>query len=156
MDRVRFAVAGCQQYEQGYYTAHRRLAEDNPDFVFCYGDYIYEGRGNRVWNSAKGPVENVRQHFGGEIYSLDDYRRRYAQYKMDADLQAAHAAAPWFVVWDDHEIDNNWVADIDQEGSPAEVFALRNGRWIEACLQRFKLIRLRPVHAPRFLAMPNS
>nr|WP_295110360.1 alkaline phosphatase D family protein [uncultured Caulobacter sp.] len=125
LDRVRFAVSGCQHYEQGYYTAYRRLAEDNPDFVFCYGDYIYEGRGNRVWNSASGPNENARQHFGGEIYSLDDYRRRYAQYKMDADLQAAHAAAPWFVVWDDHETDNNWVGDLDQDGADPKLFNLR-------------------------------
>lgn len=73
LERVRFAVAGCQHYEQGYYTAYRRLAEENPDFVFCYGDYIYEYRGNRVWNSASGPVENVRQHFGGEI-DLGDFQ----------------------------------------------------------------------------------
>ena len=125
VDRVRFAVAGCQHYEQGFYIAHRRLAAETPDFVFCYGDYIYEYRGNRVWNSADGPVENVRQHFGGEIYSLDDYRRRYAQYKMDTDLQAAHAAAPWFTVWDDHEVDNNWVADHDQDGVDPKLFLLR-------------------------------
>ena len=145
VDRVRFAIAGCQQYEQGYYTAHRRLAEDNPDFVFCYGDYIYEGRGNRVWNSAKGPVENVRQHFGGEIYSLDDYRRRYAQYKMDADLQAAHAAAPWFVVWDDHEIDNNWVTDLDQDGVDPKVFNLRRQAAVQAY---FENMPLRPSSFP--------
>jgi alkaline phosphatase D len=139
VERVRFAVAGCQHYEQGYYTAYRRLAEDNPDFVFCYGDYIYEGRGNRLWNSANGPAENVRQHFGGEIYSLDDYRRRYAQYKMDADLQAAHAAAPWFVVWDDHEIDNNWVADLDQDGVDPKIFNLRRQAAVQAYYENMPL-----------------
>ncbi len=70
LDRVRFAVAGCQNYEQGYFTAHRHLAAQNPDFVFCYGDYIYEGRGNRLRNSLDGPVETIRQHFGDEIYSI--------------------------------------------------------------------------------------
>lgn len=139
VDRVRFAVAGCQNYEQGYYTAHRRLADDNPDFVFCYGDYIYEGRGNRVWNGPKGPVENVRQHFGGEIYSLDDYRRRYAQYKMDADLQAAHAAAPWFVIWDDHETDNNWVSDLDQDGTDPKIFNLRRQAAAQAYYEHMPL-----------------
>ncbi|MCY1647581.1 alkaline phosphatase [Caulobacter sp. SL161] len=139
LDRVRFAVAGCQHYEQGYYTAYRRLAEDNPDFVFCYGDYIYEYRGNRVWNSASGPVENVRQHFGGEIYSLDDYRRRYAQYKMDPDLQAAHAAAPWFTVWDDHEIDNNWVTDLDQDGVDPKIFNLRRQAAVQAYYENMPL-----------------
>jgi alkaline phosphatase D len=139
LERVRFAVAGCQHYEQGYYTAYRRLAEDNPDFVFCYGDYIYEGRGNRLWNGPNGPVENVRQHFGGEIYSLDDYRRRYAQYKMDADLQAAHAAAPWFTVWDDHEIDNNWVADLDQDGVDPKMFNLRRQMAVQAYYENMPL-----------------
>ncbi len=132
-DRLRFAVAGCQNYEQGYYTAHRRLAAEELDFVFCYGDYIYEGRGNRLRNTAEGPVETIRQHFGAEIYSLEDYRRRYAQYKMDPDLQAAHAAAPWFSVWDDHEIDNNWVDFTDQDGTPPAIFALRR----QAAMQAF-------------------
>jgi alkaline phosphatase D len=139
IERARFAVVGCQSYENGYYTAYRRMAQDNPDFVFHYGDYIYEGRGNRIWNSADGPRENVRQHFGGEIYSLDDYRRRYAQYKMDADLQAAHAAAPWFVVWDDHETDNNWVGDIDQDGTDPKIFNLRREAAVQAYYENMPL-----------------
>lgn len=139
LDRVRFAVAGCQHYEAGYYTAYRRLAEDNPDFVFCYGDYIYEGRGNRVSNSGGKPVETVRQHFGDEIYTLDDYRRRYAQYKMDADLQAAHAAAPWFAVWDDHETDNNWVGDTDQDGTDPKLFNLRRQAAVQAYYENMPL-----------------
>lgn len=124
--RVRFGVAGCQHYEQGLFTAFRKLAaEEDLDFVYHYGDYIYEGRGSRLWNSATGPIENVRQHVEDEIYSLDDYRRRYAQYKMDADLQAAHASAAFFTTWDDHEIDNNWVSAIDQDGTPPAIFNLR-------------------------------
>lgn len=139
LDQVRFAVSGCQHYESGYYTAYRRMAEDNPDFVFCYGDYIYEGRGNRVSNGGGGPTENVRQHFGSEIYSLDDYRRRYAQYKMDADLQAAHAAAPWFTVWDDHEIDNNWVGDLDQDRTDPKIFNLRRQAAVQAYYENMPL-----------------
>ncbi|MDP3370306.1 MAG: alkaline phosphatase D family protein, partial [Brevundimonas sp.] len=115
--RARFGVLGCQAYEQGFYTAHRKAAAEDLDFIYCYGDYIYEGRSARVWNSSAGPQANQRQHVGQETYSLDDYRRRYAQYKMDADLQASHAAAAWFVTWDDHEIDNNWAADLDQDGT---------------------------------------
>lgn len=139
VDRVRFAVAGCQHYEQGFFTAYRDLAAKRPDFVFCYGDYIYEGRSSRIWNSSAGPVENPRQHVGGEIYSIDDYRRRYAQVKMDADLQAAHAAAPWFVTWDDHEVDNNWVADIDQDGTPEPIFALRRQMAMQAYYEHMPL-----------------
>lgn len=139
LDSVRFAVAGCQNYEQGYYTAHRYLAGEEPDFVFCYGDYIYEYRGNRISNYWDGPQEMVRHHFGQEIYTIDDYRRRYAQYKMDADLQAAHAAAPWFVTWDDHEIDNNWVADVDQDGTPAAYFQLRQQMAMQAYYENMPL-----------------
>lgn len=133
LEKARFAVVGCQHYEQGYYTAHRHVAAEQPDFIYCYGDYIYEGRGNRLRQTPEGPVETVRQHLGDESYSLDDYRRRYAQYKMDSDLQAAHASAPWFATWDDHEIDNNWVDDIDQDGTPSSVFRLRK----QAALQAF-------------------
>jgi len=125
LDKLRFAVAGCQNYEEGYYTAHRFLAGEEADFVYCYGDYIYEYRGNRFRNWSEGPVEVVRPHVGQEIYTIDDYRRRYAQCKMDVDLQAAHAAAPWLMSWDDHEIDNNWVGSVDQDGTPPPVFNLR-------------------------------
>lgn len=133
VDRVRFAVAGCQHYEQGLFTAYRKLAEEPElDFVYCYGDYIYEGRGARVWNGPRGPSANPRQYVDGEIYSLGDYRRRYAQSKMDPDLQAAHAAAAWFTVWDDHEIDNNWVSDLDQDGTPPAIFKLRQQSAMQA------------------------
>ncbi|WP_120077855.1 alkaline phosphatase D family protein [Aurantiacibacter odishensis] len=140
LDRVRFGIAGCQHYEQGYYTAHRHLAAEEPDFVFCYGDYLYEGRSNRVWNGGEmGPLENVRQYEGDELYTLGDYRRRYAQTKMDTDLQAAHAAAPWFMTWDDHEIDNNWVGDIDQDGTPPAIFALRKQSAMQAYYENMPL-----------------
>ncbi len=140
LDRLRFGVAGCQHYEQGYYTAHRHLAAEEPDFVFCYGDYIYEGRSSRVWNGGEtGPLENVRQYLGDELYSLGDYRRRYAQTKMDTDLQAAHAAAPWFMTWDDHEIDNNWVGSIDQDNTPPVIFALRQQAAMQAYYENMPL-----------------
>jgi alkaline phosphatase D len=103
------------------------------DFVFCYGDYIYEGRSQRMRSVSGWPVVSVRQHPGQELYSLEDYRQRYAIYKMDPDLQGAHATAAWFPVWDDHEIDNNWVADLDQDGTPPEVFRLRK----QAAMQAF-------------------
>ncbi len=131
--QARFGVLGCQAYEQGFYTAHRKAAEDDLDFIYCYGDYIYEGRASRTYNGSGGTSENPRQHVGGETYSLDDYRRRYAQYKMDVDLQACHASTAWFVTWDDHEIDNNWVSALDQDGTPPEVFMLRQ----QAAMQAF-------------------
>lgn len=139
--RARFGVLGCQAYEQGFYTAHRKAAEEQFDFIYCYGDYIYEGRSARTYNGPGGTMENPRQHFGGEIYSLDDYRRRYAQYKMDVDLQASHASTAWYCTWDDHETDNDWVGALDQDGTPPEVFALRRQAAAQAYYENMPLRR---------------
>ena len=124
VDRTRIAVAGCQHFEQGHYDAWRHIAaEPDLDLVFHYGDYIYEGR---------AIPDRVRRHVGGEIYSIDDYRRRYAQYKSDPQLQAAHAACAFASSFDDHEIDNNFAGDIDQDGTPPEIFALRRLAGLQA------------------------
>ena len=93
--QFRFAFASCQQYEHGYYTAYRHMAEEDFDLIVHLGDYIYE--------SSWGDVR-VRAHEGPEIRNLADYRARYNTYKSDPDLQAAHASAPWAVTWDDHEV----------------------------------------------------
>jgi alkaline phosphatase D len=99
---LRLAMASCQRYDVGHYAAWRHLAaEDNLDLVVFLGDYIYE------YVSAPGAL---RSHRGGLVRSLADYRQRYAQYKSDPALQAAHAAVPWLMVWDDHEVDNDYAA----------------------------------------------
>lgn len=141
VDRLRFGVLGCQHYEQGFYTAHRRASEEGFDFIYCYGDYIYEGRSSRTYSGSGGTFENPRLHQGGETYSLDDYRRRYALYKMDADLQSSHASTAWFCVWDDHEVDNNWVSALDQDGVPPEVFLLRRQAAFQAYYENMPLRR---------------
>ena len=97
-----FAFVSCQHYEQGLYTAYEHLANEPVELIAHLGDYIYEGR---------GIAGRVRQHVGDEIRSVADYRRRYAQYKLDPALQRAHAMCPWLVTWDDHEVDNNYAAD---------------------------------------------
>lgn len=133
LDRVRFGVCGCQNYEDGLYTAYRHLAEEDLAFVFHYGDYIYEGRRSPMPTGYDGlPHRFVRAHEGQMLYDLDDYRRRYAQYKMDVDLQAAHAAHAWFPVFDDHEVENNWTGDVDQENDPPEIFLLRRAAAFQA------------------------
>jgi alkaline phosphatase D len=108
-DALRFAVTSCQDFEDGLYTAHRHLADETLDLVVFLGDYIYEG--------APRPGSNkVRHHTGaGEPVTLPEYRVRYALYKSDPDLQTAHAAHPWVVSFDDHEVDNDWGGDIPQD-----------------------------------------
>ncbi|MFI7706266.1 alkaline phosphatase D family protein [Nonomuraea sp. NPDC049480] len=98
---VRFAIANCQRFEHGFYTAYRHLADERPDVVFHVGDYIYESRQAATVVRPLGPVP-------GEITKLHEYRLRHARYKTDADLQAAHAAAPWVTTWDDHEVADNY------------------------------------------------
>jgi alkaline phosphatase D len=110
--QLRMAVTSCANFEQGFFTAYRHLAEEEPDLVLNLGDYIYEyGAGVYV-----APGGNVREVEGLETRTLAGYRQRYAQYKTDPDLQAAHAVAPWLAVLDDHEVDNNWSGDVTQEG----------------------------------------
>ena len=134
VDRLRFAVCGCSHYETGYFTAYRRLAAEQFDFVFHTGDYIYEGRED----GGKTPAV-VRQHHGDEIYTLVDYRNRYAQYKMDPDLRAAHASAPFVVTWDDHEVDNDYAGDRDENDTPPEVFLLRRAAAYQAYFETMPL-----------------
>jgi len=107
---LKLALASCQHYEQGYFVAHRHLAAEQPDLVAFVGDYIYE-------RSRKG--NRVRTHNTDEPKTLAGYRDRYAQYRTDADLQAAHACAPWLVTWDDHEVANDYANDRSQDLDPA-------------------------------------
>lgn len=131
--KARFLVAGCQHYEQGLYTAYAHAAREEADFLFHYGDHIYEGRANPLaFDYSGNPKKFVRAHVGEEPFSLDDYRRRYAQYKTDPDLQAAHAATGWYATFDDHEVQNNWVSDRDQNGTPPEAFLLRRAAAFQA------------------------
>lgn len=129
--KTRFAVVGCQHYEAGLYTGYHHLAVDAPDWVFHYGDYIYEYHYDFTLEGGL-PVKPVRAYSGREPFSLDDYRVRYAQTKLDPDLQAAHVAAAWFTSYDDHEVQNNWVGDLDQNGTPPEPFLLRRTAAMQA------------------------
>ena len=102
---LRFAFASCQNYTQGFYTAHAAIAKEDLHAVLFLGDYIYEGdaRGDRVRDYSRR----------GWAFTLADYRDRYATYKMDPNLQASHAAFPWILTWDDHEVENNYAGGID-------------------------------------------
>ncbi|WP_404307485.1 alkaline phosphatase D family protein [Neorhodopirellula lusitana] len=136
-DRVRFAVASCQNYEQGLFTAYEQMAADDVDFVFHLGDYIYEYEAGR---NGK-----VRTHHGSEIMSLGDYRVRHAQYRSDKLLQNMHAQCPWWVTWDDHEFDNNCACDIsEQSGVDSVSFLSRRANAYQAYYEMMPL-RLRQI-----------
>jgi len=130
--QFRFAFASCQQYEHGFYTAYQHMAEEEFDLIVHLGDYIYE----RSWGS-----DLVRRHEGPEIFNLADYRNRYKTYKSDPDLRAAHASAPWIVTWDDHEVDNNYAADIAEDEQSVEQLLRRREAAYQAYYE-FMPIRL--------------
>ncbi|HKU46830.1 MAG TPA: alkaline phosphatase D family protein [Burkholderiales bacterium] len=134
--RLRFAFASCQQYEQGYFGAYRHISADAPDLVAFLGDYIYESSWGR---------DLVRSHASPEPYTLEQYRARYALYRSDPDLQAAHAACPWIVTWDDHEVDNDYADDRPEDGMEREPFLARRAAAYRAYYEHMPLpARMRP------------
>ncbi len=134
VEGLRFAQCGCSDYESGHFTAYRHLASEAVDFVFHSGDYIYEYGAER--SAGKG---KPRRHLGDELYTLDDYRNRYAQYKSDPDLQAAHASAPFVSTWDDHEVRDNWAGASDNRDTPPAVFLLRRAAAFQAYYEAMPL-----------------
>jgi len=134
--RLRFAFASCQQYEQGYYGAYRHMVADDLDLAVFLGDYIYESSWGR---------EHVRKHEAPEPNTLADYRARHALYKSDPDLQAAHAAMPWLVTWDDHEVDNDYADDRPEDGMERAQFLERRAAAYRAYYEHMPLpARMRP------------
>ena len=134
--RLRFAHASCQHYEQGWFVAHRHMAAEDLDLVAFVGDYIYESS----WGT-----EHVRKHGTGEPVSLAGYRVRHALYRGDRDLQACHAAHPWIVTWDDHEVDNDYAADRSEGLWPRDRFLARRAAAYRAFYEHMPLpVTMRP------------
>jgi alkaline phosphatase D len=104
-----FVITSCQRFDVGHYAAWRHVAAEELDLVLFLGDYIYE------YASKPSPVRPVE---GGHVRTLEQYRARYATHKSDPALQAAHAAVPWLLVWDDHEVANDYANLQGQELEP--------------------------------------
>ena len=136
---LNLAFVSCQNYAEGYFTAYADVATSDIDAVIHLGDYIYEG-GARI----------VRAHAPArEIRTLDDYRIRHGQYKTDPDLQAAHAAHPWLVTWDDHEFKNGYAdLDLDNPDVPIDVAAARRAAAYRAYWEHMPLARARKPEGP--------
>ncbi|MCZ8520394.1 MULTISPECIES: alkaline phosphatase D family protein [Paenibacillus] len=126
-----FAFASCQNWQDGYFTAYKHMSQEKLDLVFHLGDYIYEG----------GISPKARAHNSAEIITLEDYRNRYALYKSDADLRAAHEAFPWVVTMDDHEVENNYAGPIPEKDQPLEPFVARRAAAYQAYYEHMPLRR---------------
>ncbi|MCE9523684.1 MAG: alkaline phosphatase D family protein [Alphaproteobacteria bacterium] len=122
LQRLRFAFASCQHYEQGYFTPYAMMVKDAPDLILHLGDYIYESS----WG------EQVRRHDGAEPKTLEEYRNRHALYKTDMHLQSAHAQCPWLVTWDDHEVDNDYQGLESEDWQDAAAFVKRRAAAYQA------------------------
>ena len=137
VDELRFAFTSCQNYPFGYYTAYDHLADEDLDLAVQLGDYIYEGGAQGALGRGHEPPR--------EIESLSDYRIREAQYKTDSNLQDAHAAFPWLVTWDDHEVENNYADATSENDDPTQAFLERRANAYQAY---FEHQPLRPSRMP--------
>ena len=138
--QLRFAFASCQHFESGLFTAYDRMAQDDLDLVFHLGDYIYNT------HDKKNPV---RRHIGASPRTLAEYRVRYCQYRADPILQAIHARCPWFLTWDDHEVENNYAGSHSERRGvdPAE-FLLQRANAYQTYYEMMPLRRLSLPHGP--------
>lgn len=100
--RLRLALAACQHWEHGWFSAYRDMVAQEIDALLHVGDFIYE--------KSFGTGPNVRSFGGPDPFTLEDYRARHALYHTDPDLQAATAAFPIIATWDDHEVENDYAS----------------------------------------------
>jgi alkaline phosphatase D len=131
VDRLRFALASCSNYPFGFFNAYAAIARRaDLDAVLHLGDYIYEyGEGDYGVGAPLGRVPDPLT----EAQTLEDYRRRHAQYKSDPDLQEAHRQHPFIAIWDDHEVANDAWRDGAENHQPDEgSFAARKAAAIRA------------------------
>jgi alkaline phosphatase D len=142
--QVRFAVLSCSNFPAGYFHAYAQAAQESElDAVLHLGDYIYEyATGEYATEDAAALGRSLPEDNNGELFTLGDYRKRYALYRTDADLQALHAAAPFIAVWDDHEVANDtWTDGAENHNEGEGDF---NQRKLAALQAYFEWLPVRP------------
>jgi alkaline phosphatase D len=141
---VRFAFWSCQDFTHGFYNAHEVMADDDLDFVVCLGDYIYaetEERGAtavRTDRIGTVPGPGLKR----QAQTLADYRAKYRLYRSDAALRRIHARFPTVMLWDDHEVQDNYAGGERDGGLPPD--------------RRYSVARKRAAYRAFFEAMPYS
>ncbi len=136
VDALRFGVASCANYEDGYFVAYRDMAEQRFDVVFHLGDYIYE------WGAAEHNVrqpEHIQPIGSVDASTLRDYRNRFAQYHTDSDLRALRESAPIVATWDDHEVADNYAGEHPRANDPAADFLRRRADAYQAYYEHMPL-----------------
>lgn len=140
-----FAFASCQNWGDGHYTAYEHMVREDLDLVVFLGDYLYEATIDETKRGQAPPASAV-----AEPTDLASYRTRWALYKSEAPLQAAHAAFPWITVFDDHEIENNWAADVSEDDDePDQDRAVFRARRAAAFATYYEHLPLRAAQLPK-------
>ena len=141
-----FGFFSCQDYTHGFYNAHDVMAREDLDFVVCLGDYIYA----ETYHTLAGGTAVRDDTIGSQGYSSDvtkmavslaDYRAKYGLYRRDRSLRKLHAKAPMIVIWDDHEVQDNYAGAAPGGGLPPE--------------QRYSAARRRAGYRAWFESMPT-
>ena len=142
---VQFAVCSCSNYPAGYFHVYKEMAKQDVDVVIHLGDYIYEyGMGGYATEEAVEMGRALADDNNAEIIRLDGYRKRYALYRLDPDLQAAHQRHPFIVIWDDHELANDtWEKGAENHQSDTEGDFLE--RKLAALAAYFEWMPIRPI-----------
>ena len=142
---VQFAVCSCSNFPAGYFHVYKEMAKQDVDVVIHLGDYIYEyGMGGYATEEAVVMGRTLADDNNAEIIRLDDYRKRYALYRLDQDLQAAHQRHPFIVIWDDHELANDtWEKGAENHQSDTEGDFLE--RKLAALAAYFEWMPIRPI-----------
>jgi alkaline phosphatase D len=122
VDSLRFASASCQNYQAGFYVAHRTSRRRSRTSACSSGTTSTRAARPSRRRRERAHARDARDQ------TLDEYRNRYGLYKSDPDLQAAHAVCPWFVTWDDHEVENNYAGLTPQDVADQPTFA-SGGSW---------------------------
>jgi len=144
---VQFAVCSCSNYPAGYFYVYREMAKQEVDAIIHLGDYIYEyGKDGYATEDAAKLGRTLAADNDKEIIKLDDYRKRYALYHTDLDLQAAHARHPFIVIWDDHELANDAWKEGAENHQPATEGSFLD-RKLAALQAYFEWMPIRPVSA---------
>lgn len=117
--RLRMALASCQHFEAGQFSVHRDIAASDVDLVLFVGDYIYETPIRSYLRMRSHPHRFPSDQ---KLYTLADYRQHHATYRLEADLRACHAAHPWLMVWDDHDVLNDYAGMTEPDGLDAAHF----------------------------------
>lgn len=134
LQQVRLAVFSCSNYPTGYFNVYAEAAKLNDiDAAIHLGDYIYEYARDGYASKDAAALNRISEP-ATEIVTLSDYRRRYAQYRSDPDLQAVHAKLPFIAVWDDHELANDAWREGAENHDPAieGLFAARRQMAVQA------------------------